>query len=262
MARVESAPGRLQGRVALVTGAASGIGRAVARLLAEDGAAVAIVDVDGPASRAVADEIAGAGGTACSVRADVTNASDCERAVRDTVARFGRLDIVVNNAGIIRRASVVETTEEEWDRVMDANVKSVFLVSKHAMPHLVRGGGGAIVNVSSGWGLVGGRRAASYCASKGAVVLLTKAMALDHASDRVRVNCVCPGDTDTPMLRNEAAQLGRTVDGFLAEAAARPLGRIGRPEDAAQAVLYLVSDASAFVTGTTLVVDGGGLAGG
>jgi NAD(P)-dependent dehydrogenase (short-subunit alcohol dehydrogenase family) len=126
---------------------------------------------------------------------------------------------------------------------------------------MVESGGGSIINVSSGWGLVGGRKAAAYCASKGAVVLLTKAMALDHGGQNIRVNCLCPGDTDTPLLREEAQQLGQDPEAFYAEAAARPLQRIGQSEDIAQAALYLASDASAFVTGTTLVVDGGGLAG-
>jgi NAD(P)-dependent dehydrogenase (short-subunit alcohol dehydrogenase family) len=144
---------------------------------------------------------------------------------------------------------------------MAVNVKSVFLLSQCAIPVMARAGGGVIINMASGWGLVGGRKAAAYCASKGAVVLLTKAMALDHGQQNIRVNCVCPGDTDTPMLRNEARQLGESEDDFLAEAAQRPLQRIGRPEDIAQAVLYLASDVSSFVTGTALVVDGGGLAG-
>jgi NAD(P)-dependent dehydrogenase (short-subunit alcohol dehydrogenase family) len=144
---------------------------------------------------------------------------------------------------------------------MAVNLTSVFLLSREAVPRMAAQGGGAIINISSGWGLVGGPRAASYCASKGAVVQLTRAMAIDHGADRIRVNCVCPGDTDTPMLTSEAQQLGEPAAEFLRDAARRPIGRIGRPEDIAEAVLYLASDAAAFVTGTTLVVDGGGLAG-
>jgi NAD(P)-dependent dehydrogenase (short-subunit alcohol dehydrogenase family) len=162
---------------------------------------------------------------------------------------------------MIRRATVLEITEEEWDRVMAVNVKSIFLMSKYAIPVMKEAGGGVIINTGSGWGLVGGADAVSYCASKGAVVNMTRAMAIDHGRDNIRVNCICPGDTDTGMLRDEAQQLGVPDTRFLAEAAVRPLGRIGRPEDIAQAALYLTSDAASFVTGTVLVVDGGGLAG-
>jgi NAD(P)-dependent dehydrogenase (short-subunit alcohol dehydrogenase family) len=253
--------GRLTGKRALITGAASGIGRATALLFAREGAAVAVVDVDEAGGQAVAEMIRGEGGQAVFVHCDVTQAEDCRRAVQRTVDELGGLDILFNNAGIIRRATVIGTTEEEWDRVMAVNVKSIFLLSKYAIPVMAQAGGGSIVNTSSGWGLVGGRNAVSYCASKGAVVNMTRAMALDHGAQNIRVNCICPGDTDTPMLRNEARQLGESNEVFLAEAADRPLQRIGRPEDIAQAVLYLVSDGASFVTGTALVVDGGGLAG-
>ncbi len=191
----------------------------------------------------------------------MTQADDCRRAVEQTVAELGGLDVLFNNAGIIRRATVVDADEADWDRVMAVNVKSVFLMSKVAVPVMAAAGGGAIVNTASGWGLVGGQKAAAYCASKGAVVLLTKAMALDHGPQGIRVNCICPGDTDTAMLRQEAAQLGEPVDRFLADSAQRPLGRLGRPEEIAQAALYLASDAASFVTGAALVVDGGGTAG-
>ena len=205
--------------------------------------------------------IAAAGARGVFVKADVSSDEECRHAVQRTVDELGGLHVLFNNAGIVRRASILETTEAEWDRVMAVNVKGVFLLSKHAIPIMAKGGGGTIVNTSSGWGLVGGRRAAPYCASKGAVVLLTKAMALDHGDQGIRVNCICPGDTDTPLLAREAEQLGQDAKGFLTSAAARPLGRVGTPDDIAQAVLFLASDASAFVTGTTLVVDGGGLAG-
>jgi NAD(P)-dependent dehydrogenase (short-subunit alcohol dehydrogenase family) len=175
--------------------------------------------------------------------------------------KFGGVDVLFNNAGIIRRASLVEISEDEWDRVMAVNVKSVFLMCRDVIPIMAKAGGGSIINAASGWGLAGGARAAAYCASKGAVVLLTKALAIDHGGQKIRVNCICPGDTDTAMLRNEARQLGEVEDRFLSESAKRPLGRVGRPEEVAQAALYLASDASSFVTGTALVVDGGGLAG-
>ena len=253
--------GSLAGKRALITGGASGIGRATALLFARGGAAVSIVDLDEAGGQAVAHKIADEGGRAIFVRCDVSQAADCQRAVQQTVEKLGGLDILFNNAGVIRRASVLETSEEEWDRVMAVNVKSVFLLSKCAIPFMAQAGGGVIINTASGWGLVGGRKAAAYCASKGAVVLLTKAMALDHGDQNIRVNCLCPGDTDTPMLRHEARQLGESDEPFLVEAAERPLQRIGQPEDIAQAALYLASDASSFVTGTALVVDGGGLAG-
>ena len=252
---------RLAGKVALITGGASGIGRAAALLFAREGAAVAVVDLNDAGGRSVVDQIRGEGGRAIFIPCDVTQAGDCRQAVEQTVAQLGRLDVLFNNAGIIRRATVVDADEAGWDRVMAVNVKSVFLMSKYAVPVMAAAGGGAIVNTASGWGLVGGQKAAAYCASKGAVVLLTKAMALDHGPQGIRVNCICPGDTDTAMLRQEAAQLGEPVDHFLAGSAQRPLGRLGRPEEIAQAALYLASDAASFVTGAALVVDGGGTAG-
>jgi NAD(P)-dependent dehydrogenase (short-subunit alcohol dehydrogenase family) len=253
--------GVLTGRRALITGGASGIGRATALLFAQEGAAVAVADLDEAGAEEVIQTIEDAGGQATFVLCNVTEAVDCQRAVGFTVEELGGLDVLFNNAGIIRRANVLDTSEEEWDQVMAVNVKSIFLLSKYAISVMARSGGGVIINTGSGWGLVGGRDAVSYCASKGAVVNMTRAMALDHGEQNIRVNCICPGDTDTPMLREEARQLGKANTRFLAEAAQRPLRRIGRPKDVAQAALYLASDASSFVTGTILVVDGGGLAG-
>jgi NAD(P)-dependent dehydrogenase (short-subunit alcohol dehydrogenase family) len=252
---------KLHNKIALITGAASGIGRAAAVLFAREGAAVVITDINESAGQAVASEIANNGGHSIFERGDVTRAADCQRVIERTVREFGGLHILFNNAGIIRRASVVELSEADWDRVMAVNVKAIFLMCRAAIPVMVAAGGGSIINTASAWGLAGGPKAAVYCASKGAVVLLTKAMAIDHGPQRIRVNCICPGDTDTAMLRNEAQQLGEPGDIFLAEAAKRPLGRVGRAEEIAQAALYLASDAASFVTGTALVVDGGGLAG-
>jgi NAD(P)-dependent dehydrogenase (short-subunit alcohol dehydrogenase family) len=250
----------LSGRVAIITGGASGIGRATALLFAQEGAAVVIVDINAEQGQSTVDEIESTGGKAIFIPGDVSNADDCRTAVGKTIATFGGLHILFNNAGIIRRADVTDTTEEEWNRVMDVNVKSVFLMSKFAIPFMQRGGGGSIINTSSGWGLKGGDNAASYCASKGAVTNLTRAMAIDHGKQNIRVNAICPGDTDTPMLRDEARQLGLAEADFLAESANRPLRRLAQPIEIAQAVLYLASDAASYVTGTTLVIDGGGLA--
>ncbi len=251
--------GRLAGKGALITGAAGGIGQAIAWLFAQEGAHLTLVDLD-RRGRELAAGIEQAGGAARFVKADVSQPAGCELAVKAALANDRRVDILCNNAGIIRRASVVELSEKDWDEVMATNVKSIFLLSKLLVPYMVQWGGGAIVNTGSAWGLVGGARAAVYCASKGAVVLLTKAMAIDHGPQNIRVNCVCPGDTDTAMLVKEAEQLGRPPSDLRREAATRPLGRLGRPREIARAVLYLASDASSFVTGTSLVIDGGGWA--
>jgi NAD(P)-dependent dehydrogenase (short-subunit alcohol dehydrogenase family) len=251
----------LQDKVALISGGASGIGRATALLFAGEGAAVAIADLNEAAGQAVAREISNQGAKCIFESADVTRAGDCKRVVERTLREFGGIHVLLNNAGIIRRASLTELSEEDWDRVMEVNVKSIFLMSRLVLPVMARAGGGSIINTASGWGLTGGAKAAVYCASKGAVVLLTKAMAVDHGPQHIRVNCICPGDTDTAMLRSEARQLGEATERFLTEAARRPLGRVGTPEEIAQAALYLASDASSFVTGTALVVDGGSLAG-
>ena len=252
--------GILNNKCALITGGASGIGRATVKLFAEEGAAVMIADINTELGKQVEREIQQAGGRAVFVPCDVTRADDCQRAVQVAVEQFGRLDILFNNAGMVRRADVLGTSEAEWDRVMDVNVKSIFLMSKYAVPVMAKQGGGSIVNTGSGWGIKGGRNAVSYCASKGAVVNMTRAMAIDHGPLNIRVNCICPGDTDTPMLHNEAVQVGQPDAQFMAEAAERPLNRYAQPIEIAQSVLYLASDAASFVTGAILAVDGGGTA--
>jgi NAD(P)-dependent dehydrogenase (short-subunit alcohol dehydrogenase family) len=247
-------------KVAIITGGASGIGRATAILFAQEGAAVAVADINIEQGNTTIAEIESTGGKAIFIPCDVTLAEDCRRTVEQTVAAFGGLHILFNNAGIIRRADVLHTTEAEWDRVMAVNVKSIFLMCKYAIPHMQKAGGGSIINTSSGWGLRGGRNAVSYCASKGAVVNLTRAMAIDHGPHNIRVNALCPGDTDTPMLRDEARQLSQPENEFMAEAADRPLGRYAQPLEIAHAALYLASQAASYVTGSALVIDGGGLA--
>jgi len=250
----------LQDKTALITGGASGIGRATALLFAQEGAAVVVADINEPQGQAVVHEIQAQGGHALFIPCDITRAADCQHAVQLTVETLHRLDILFNNAGTIRRANVVETSEDEWERVMAINVKSIFLMSKYTVSVMAQAGGGSIINMGSGWGLKGGPNAVSYCASKGAVVNLTRAMAIDHGPQKIRVNCVCPGDTDTPMLRVEASQLGQSEADFLAEARRRPLQRYAQPIEIAQAVLFLASDAASYITGAVLLVDGGGLA--
>jgi NAD(P)-dependent dehydrogenase (short-subunit alcohol dehydrogenase family) len=250
----------LKDKVALITGGASGIGCATALLFAQEGASVMVADINSKLGQSVVEEIRSQGGRAQFTLCDVSVSEACHLAVNNTLQQFGRLDILFNNAGIIRRADVVETTEAEWDQVLAVNLKSIFLMSKYAVPVMAKAGGGVIINTSSGWGLKGGPKAVSYCASKGAVVNMTRAMAIDHGPQNIRVNCICPGDVDTPMLRHEASQLGQPEAEFLAEAAIRPLRRYGQPLEIAQTVLYLASDASSYVTGIALLVDGGGLA--
>ena len=250
----------LEGKVALITGAASGIGRGIALRLSEMSAATVLFDIDEQKGESVMAEIVEQSGPALFVCGDVRSGEDCKRAVQETIQRFGKIDILCNNAGVAIRKSVDALREDEWDRAVDVTLKSVFLLSREVVPHMIRAGGGTIINTGSGWGLKGGPQAASYCAAKGGVVNLTRAMAIDYGKHNIRVNCVCPGDVDTPMLRSECAQLGESPDVFMKEAAARPIARVGTPEDVANAVLFLASPMTAWVTGTTLVVDGGGLA--
>ncbi len=253
---------RLAGRTVIITGAASGIGLAMSRLFVAHGARVAAVDLDRQALESLSAEIHTDSDSILTIVADTADAEDCREAVRQILQGFGRVDILCNNAGVIRRATVLELEEADWDRQMAVNVKSAYLWSRQVLPQMIERGAGVILNTASGWGLTGGERAVGYCASKGAVVQLTRAMAIDHGPQGIRVNCICPGDTDTAMLRSEAAQLGDETESFLAGAAERPLGRLGSPEEIARAALFLVSDDASFVTGASLVVDGGGLAGG
>lgn len=250
----------LQGRTAVISGAGSGIGRGIALLLAEVGASVAVLDIDEPRGSQIAEQIRHTGGDALSLQCDVSRASDCRKAVELVIQQRGKIDILCNCAGIAIRKDIVELTEQEWDRALDITLKGVFLLSREVVPHMIRNGGGSIIHIGSGWSLKGGPNAASYCAAKGGVVNLTRAMAIDHGKHNIRVNCVCPGDVDTPMLHSECAQLGQDVQTFMNEAASRPLARVGTPEDVAKTVLFLASPMSSWITGAALVVDGGGLA--
>jgi NAD(P)-dependent dehydrogenase (short-subunit alcohol dehydrogenase family) len=251
---------RLRDKVALITGGTSGIGRATSQLFAQEGAKVAITGRSKARGRELVGEIERAGGAALFICADVRFPEQCHRAVKETAQAFGRLDILFNNAGVYYPNTVVDCTEEEWDLTVDIGLKGTYLMSKYALPIMIDQGTGAIINNASGWGLVGGNEAAAYCAAKGGVVLLTKAMAVDHSRQGIRVNCVCPGDVDTPMLVDDAQRRGMAWTDYLASAANRPMGRIGQPEEIARAVLFLASDDASFVTGAILAVDGGGTA--
>ena len=250
----------LENRVAIVTGGSGGIGGATAKLLAQNGATVAVVDIDFSGSERVVKEIIAAGGQAKAYKVDLANEDDIKNLVLDVVQDFGHIDILFNNAGIIKRTTCLDISAQEWDMVFDVNVRAIFLMCKYVIPHMRKAGAGSIINTGSGWGLKGGGQALSYCASKGAVVNMTRALAIDHGPDNIRVNSVNPGDTNTQMLINEANQLKQEVQSFLAESADRPLRRMGEPIEIAQVVLFLASDASSYMTGSALVVDGGGIA--
>jgi len=250
----------LKGKAAIVTGAASGIGRAIAIRLAEMGAAVAVLDKNVEGGRETVSLVAQSGGEATFISCDVSSQAACREAVQRVIATFGRIDILCNNAGVTVRKDILELEEEEWDAVLDVTMKSVYLLSREVIPHLIRQGGGTIINTGSGWSLKGGPKAVAYCAAKAGVLNLTRAMAIDHGKDNIRVNCVCPGDVNTPMLASECRQLGEAPEQFMKEAASRPLSRVGTPDDVANAVLFLASDMSKWITGTHVVVDGGGIA--
>lgn len=242
--------GRLDERVAIVTGAGSGIGAAVAVRLARAGATVLAADADGARAEATA---AAAGGAARGRRVDVRSEPDVAALVGEAVAAGGP-DVLVNVAGIGSTTTAPETPLDVWEDVMAVNARGTFLCCKHAIPPMVAGGGGAIVNVASVAGLVGLRSRAAYCASKGAVVALTRALAVDHVADGVRVNCVAPGTVDSPWVRRLVHEAGESLDALRAR---QPMGRLGTPEEVAEAILYLASDASAFATGSVLTLDGG-----
>jgi len=249
---------RFDKRVALVTGGTSGIGEATAVLFAEEGAQVAIVGRNEERGNAVVQRI---GRNAIFIPADVCSADDCRRSIERTVDAFGRIDVLFNNAGVYIANDAVDCSEDEWDAQIDTSLKGAFLMSKFALPHMIAQGSGSIVHCSSGWGLVGGAKAVAYCAAKGGMILMTKAMAIDHGPQGIRVNAVCPGDTDTPMEHEDAENQGLSWDDFVHQAVAgRAIERMATPEEIGRAVLFLASDESAFTTGVALPVDGGGVA--
>ena len=248
---------RLENKAALVTGGTSGIGEATVRLFAREGARVAFTGRRDARGSSLAEETG-----ATFLRADHALPEDCAAAVRGAVNALGGLDILVNNAGVVVQGTAEETSEDAWAQVMGLNVTALWRMSVLALPAFRARGGGVIVNNASDFGLVGGRRAAAYCASKGAVVQLTRAMALDHAAENIRVNAVCPGDTYVERWHEAGYFEGKDARRELAAiGGALPLGRVGRPEEVAEAILFLAGDAASFVTGIALPVDGGNTAG-
>ncbi len=256
--------GRVEGKVALVTGGASGIGRGCALRLAEEGAAVAVTDIQDEAGAAVVAEIEAAGGRACYLRQDVTDEARWIEVVQSIADRFGTIDVLVNNAGIGLLGPVTDLTLEDWRRQNAINLDGVFLGTKHTVPIMRQGGGGSIINMSSVAGLQGAPNFSGYCASKGGVRLFTKAVALECAGDRIRVNSVHPGVIDTPIWSSAAGPAGTAAPAVDPKAIATgmvPGGEVGYPRDIADGVLYLASDESRYMTGAELVIDAGITAG-
>ena len=248
---------RLQGKIGIVTGAGSGIGRACAIALASEGARVALVGRRKDRVESLAEEI---GDSALAISADVSKPGEIRRLINETLSRFGGLTFLLNNAGVLHVGNAEQITEEQWDHTFNVNVRAVWLLSRAALPPMREAGGGSIINVASTLGMVGARNRAAYAASKGAVVLLTKGMAIDHGHDNIRVNAICPSFVETELT---AAVLDQAPDPAAVRrerTAAHPLGRLGQPEDIAGLAVYLASDESSWVTGAALPVDGGYLA--
>ncbi len=256
-------PGRLTDKVAIITGATSGIGKATAILFADEGASVVITGRRADLGQALAAQL-GAAGRCLYVEADHTHMADCERVVASTLEQFGRIDILFNNAGIVTAGTAETTSDETWDATLAINVTAVWHMSKLVIPHMKRQGGGVIINNGSDWAVVADRDAFPYIVSKGAIAMMTKAMAIDFAADHIRVNAVCPGDTlverwmEKETIKNPDPQ--KREQALKQSAAYLPLGRFARPEEIARAVLFLASEDSSFVTGHLLLVDGGNTA--
>jgi NAD(P)-dependent dehydrogenase (short-subunit alcohol dehydrogenase family) len=248
---------RLSGKVALITGGGTGIGRAIALAFAREGASVAVAGRRLQKLREVINEVHKQDGAGLAMECDVTRARDVERAVKGTVERFGRVNVLVNNAGTLHVSTVEGISEEEWDRVMTVNVKGPFLMSRAVLPEFRKCGGGVILNLGSVLGLVAVKDRAAYCASKGGVTMLTKAMALDHAHENIRVNCICPSIVETELVKGVFDQSEQGQALRKARVATIPLGRIGQPADVAEMAVFLASEESSWLTGTAIPLDGG-----
>lgn len=252
----------LKNKVAVISGGASGIGLGTAKKLIQFGAKVAILDINEKKGKESSKRLNNLGGESLFIKCDVRKAEDCQQAVEKVIANWNKIDILFNNAGVAIRKDAVELEPEEWDMALNVSLKGQYLLTKYAVPQMRNQGGGSIINTGSGWSFRGGKDAVSYCAMKGGTLNMTRAMCLDFGDGNIRVNTVCPGDVDTPMLQSECEQLGGTYDeNYKEECADRPLNRLGTPEDIANAVLFLASDMSSWITGASLVVDGGGIAG-
>jgi NAD(P)-dependent dehydrogenase (short-subunit alcohol dehydrogenase family) len=248
----------LAGKVVLITGATSGIGAAIAEACAAAGATLMLTGRSAERGSVTLKRAQSHGAQAEFLAGNLTEPSWPDALVAETVKRCGKLDVLVNNAGIIHRGTVADCSDVDWDDVIAVNATAVFRFSRAAVRQMRQQGGGVIVNIASDWGLVGGRNAFAYCASKGAVVQMTRALAVDHAKDGIRVNCVCPGDVDTPMLASGIAKRGLSqAQGLKVLGDHVPLGRVARPEEVAKAVVFLASDHASYMTGAMLSVDGG-----
>ncbi len=248
---------RLKDKIGIVTGAGSGIGRACAIALARAGARVALVGRRRDRVEEVAREI---GDCSFAIAADVSETNEINRVLDETVSRFGQINFLLNNAGVLHVGNAEQITEDQWDQTFNLNVRAVWLLSRAALPHMRKAGGGSIMNVASTLGVVGARNRAAYAASKGAVVLLTKSMAIDHGHENIRVNAICPSFVETELTERVLRQAADPTAIRRERTAAHPIGRLGRPEDVAGLAVYLASDESSWVTGAILPVDGGYLA--
>jgi NAD(P)-dependent dehydrogenase (short-subunit alcohol dehydrogenase family) len=249
---------RLKDKIAIITGAGSGIGRATAKIFAQEGAKVVASDIFTEGCQETVSIIKSTGGEAIMVKADVSKADQVQAMVKATLETFGQINIIFNNAGIELNALITETSEEDWDRIINTNLKGIFLCSKYVIPEMIKVGGGSIINTASVAGLVGFNNLGAYNASKGGVITLTKNVAIDYGQYNIRVNCICPGAIETSMMERLFEIWGGDPEAIRQQfVALHPIGRLGKPEDIAYAALYLASDESSFVTGSALLVDGG-----